>query len=163
VPLFAVRHTAGIGLFLATTIAAESQDPQASALTRGCFQLELGTWSHVFPSGMPEVHVPPDIIRFDTVEVTFPRSHPDDKHRLHPNVPSIAASRRPWDPSWMRTAPDSVRLVWTTGFSGVMLDLAVRGDSLFGVATARYDVVGPPVPRASVTGWRVECPSNLAR
>lgn len=150
-------------LFTASFLAAlaEAQDPQFGTLTRGCYRLQLGEWSDPFASGMPSLHIPPEIIRFDTTEVTFPRRAPSRRYQLHPNVAAIAASRRPWDPAWTRTAPDSVHLLWTTGFSGVMLDLAVRGDSLFGRATARYDVVGPPVPRAQVIGWRVACPPTL--
>ena len=155
---------ASFALLLAASLLsalAEAQDPQFGTLTRGCFRLHLGEWSHPFASGVPTLHIPPEIIRFDTTEVTFPRRAPSGRYQLRPNVAAIAASRRPWDPAWTRTAPDSVQLLWTTGFSGVMLNLAVRGDSLFGLATARYDVVGPPVPRAQVTGWRVACPPEL--
>lgn len=131
------------------------------SLSGDCYQLRLGEWSHAFSSGWPEVHIPPEIIRFESTEVIFPRRRAGGSYQLRPNVAAIAATRRPWDPSWTRTAPDSVRLVWTTGFSGVILDLEVRSDSLFGMATARYDVVGPAVPRANVTGWRISCPPNL--
>jgi hypothetical protein len=112
---------------------------------------------------MPSLHVPPEIVRFDAAEVSFPRTRSPVRYRIHPNIPAIEASRRPWDPGWMLSSPDSVRVNWTTGFAGVQLDLAVHADSLLGLATARYDVAGLPVPRARVVGWRIECPPQLER
>lgn len=163
-PLISHLRPTRVGLLLAASLAsavAEAQDARFRNLPHRCYQLRLGEWSHAFSSGWPEVHIPPEVIRFDTAEVTFPRSIPDGFYKLRPNVAAISATRRPWDPSWTRSASDSLRLLWTTGFSGVMLDLEMRDDSLFGMATARYDVVGPPLPRARVTGWRVSCPPNL--
>ena len=141
--------------------AAQAQAPAFDTVTRGCYRLLLGDWSHPSRSGMPSLHIPPEVVRFDTTEATFPRTRSLRRYRIHPNIPAIEASRRPWDPAWVPRGADSVQVNWTTGFVGVQLDLAVRGDSLFGIATARYDVAGL-LPRASVLGWRVECPLNLA-
>ena len=154
------------GVLLSTSLALAAPHAQESAfdtVTRGCYQLLLSEWSYPFQSGMPSAHVPPKFVRFDTAEVSFPRMRTPLRYWIHPNIPAIEASRRPWDPGWMLSGPDSVRANWTMGFVGVQLDLAVRGDSLLGLATARHDVVGPPVPRAKVVGWRIECPPHLER
>ena len=154
------------GVLLSTSLAfavAHAQETTFDAVTRGCYQLRLSEWSHPFQSDMPALHVPPEIVRFDTAEVSFPRTRSPVRYRIHPNVPAIEASRRPWDPGWMLSSLDSVRVNWTTGFAGVQLDLDVRGDSLFGLATARYDVAGLPIPRARVVGWRIACPPQLER
>ena len=154
------------GVLLSTSLplaASHAQESAFDTVTRGCYQLRLSEWSHPFQSGMPSLHVPPEIVRFDTAEVSFPRTRSPVRYRIHPNVPAIEASRRPWDPGWMLSSPDSVRVNWTTGFAGVQLDLNVRGDSLLGLATARYDVAGLPIPRATVVGWRIQCPPQFER
>lgn len=140
--------------------AAQAQAPAFDTVTRGCYRLLLGEWSHPSQSGMPSLHVPPEVVRFDTAEASFPRTPSLRRYRIYPSIPAIEASRRPWDPAWMLRGADSLQVNWTTGFAGVQLDLHVRGDSLFGLATARYDVAGL-LPRASVVGWRVRCPLNL--
>jgi hypothetical protein len=63
--------------------------------------------------------------------------------------------------SWALAPNDSIRLFWSTGFVGVTLGLAVRGDSLVGIATAFHDahITGePPDPFASVVAKRTACP-----
>jgi hypothetical protein len=154
------------GVLLSTILALAAPHAQESAfdtVSRGCYRLLLSEWSYPFQSGMPSLHVPPEFVRFDTAEVSFPRTRSPVRYWIHPNIPAIEASRRPWDPAWMLSSPDSVRVNWTTGFAGVQLDLAVRGDSLFGLATARYDVAGLPIPWAKVVGGRIECPPHLER
>jgi hypothetical protein len=56
---------------------------------------------------------------------------------------------------------DSVRVVFSNGFSGIVLTFTQSADSLSGNAYVEYDVVGPtPPPRIPLAGSRVACPSS---
>jgi hypothetical protein len=62
----------------------------------------------------------------------------------------------------MRTAVagDSVRVVFSNGFSGIVLTFAEGAGSLAGSAYFASDVVGPtPPPRTPFTGSRIPCPA----
>ena len=141
-------------VFLACGSAADgSGSPSAPRLERSpCYALELGPWSRPFPSGWAAIHIPPTIIRLDTSIVRR------GWMQLTPNIPAIAATRRHFEPAWRRLSEDSLVAFWSTGFSGVSLHVRQRGDSLTGHAQANYDVVGPEVPVARVTGRRTACP-----
>jgi hypothetical protein len=55
---------------------------------------------------------------------------------------------------------DSVRVVFSNGFSGIVLTFVESADSLAGNAYFASDVVGPtPPPRTPFTGSRAACPS----
>jgi len=141
-------------IFAACGSAADgSRSPSAPRLERSpCYALELGPWSHPFPSGWAAIHIPPAIIRLDTSIVRR------GWMQLTPNIPAIAAARRHREPAWRRLSEDSLHAVWSTGFSGVSLRVRQRGDSLTGQARADYDVGGPEVPVARLTGRRTACP-----
>ncbi len=60
---------------------------------------------------------------------------------------------------WKQVAPDSVRLAWGNGHSGVGLYLHIRGDSLVGSRAQSVDLVGDSgAPSRPVRGRRVPCP-----
>ena len=142
---------------------AFSQTPGQIVVDTGtCYRLTLGHWSHHFPSGWPAIHIPPEIVRFDAAPDSSRPTLPGYM-KLQPNIAAIDALRRHREPIWTQVGVDSLRLVWSTGFSGVMLELGIRGDSLTGIAVAMYDVKGPPVPKANVVGRRTTCPPSLAR
>ena len=68
---------------------------------------------------------------------------------------------RMWQHFWYPTAPDSVHLVWTNGFSGPVFALRVAGDSLTGrvwfTSDVETGVERPPEPARAV---RVACPAR---
>jgi hypothetical protein len=55
---------------------------------------------------------------------------------------------------------DSIRVIWSTGFTGVTLRLVVHGDSLVGVAATFHDNVTPREPTAPVVAVRSACPQG---
>lgn len=66
-------------------------------------------------------------------------------------------------PSWWRVRPpDSLEVIWSTGFAGVQLAFRVRGDSLVGRALAFADVRRQLQPSATVVATRRSCPEWLA-
>jgi hypothetical protein len=150
-----------LSLMLADGATIASAQSPAVADAPSCFQLKLGEWSAPFPSQAPAYHTPPDVVRLDTVRASW-SPQPGDYFRLQPNIEAIAARPRVTQPVWSRVSPDSVRLLWHSGFAGVRLDVVVEGDSLAGTATALHDIRGLPVPHSTVSGWRVACPAGLA-
>jgi hypothetical protein len=144
-----------VGLFLIAAPWANEvhgqtrQPPRAMA---GCYQATLGHWS----SPLHIDHwVPPSTFQLDTTVLSLwlPR---DTAWAVQPKL--VHRDRLP--ASWRYTAPDSVVISWSTGFSGVQLRLRVTGDTLRGEAITRDDkhIVGePPDPRAPVNAIRVPC------
>jgi len=62
---------------------------------------------------------------------------------------------------WHSIHPDSIRVIWTNGFVGVVLQLQVAADSLSGQAVAfsdAIDVDSPGWPTSSVVARRIACP-----
>ena len=118
----------------------------------GCYALEFGAWSRQLREPF---HLSiPDTIRLETVRGTsgFERS----RFVLRPRIPfgeSYAFGTH--------LLEDSIRLVWTTGFSAVVIRAASSGRSLTGTAEAGTDVVGPMHPTAEVIGVKVPCPASL--
>ena len=122
----------------------------------GCYALALGPWSgSPPPAGVPTIQTPPSRFRLDTAVDTRPSGRfAVQPARLGPG--RMAAS-------WALEPNDSLSLFWSTGFVGVSLRLAIRGDSLIGTATTFHDahLVGePPDPTASVVATRTACPSR---
>jgi hypothetical protein len=117
----------------------------------GCYALTLGRWSGALPTNSPEAHTPPSAFRLDTVPV-----RPGSRFAVEPDqlIPGRMAA------SWAPLPHDSISLFWSTGFIGVRLRLAARGDSLVGLATAFRDAHAPgdpPDPTAPVAAIRTPC------
>lgn len=112
-----------------------------------CYRLETGKWEP------PSYGTPPDEfhLRAETGTSKFERG----VRTVRPVIPSQG------DPSgfWQWISRDSVRVVWTDGFVGVVLRVRVSEDSLLeGTAKVFTDVVGgPPLPQTEVVGRRIEC------
>jgi hypothetical protein len=137
---------------------AEGAD--APALERrlvGCYRLELGAWSRPFPSGWPEVHEPPELVRLDAMEVD---EFGQRWHRLAPQLAVLEGRPRAFEPVWRLRDDGRVELRWSSGFSGVRLLLrAERTGTLRGEAVALYDVIveGEPIPTAQAVATRAPC------
>ena len=135
-------------------IGARAQQDSATAVHKiaGCYTLTLGRWSGPLPTSTTEAHTPPSRFRLDTVAVQHQRS----RFAVEPEqlVPGRMAA------SWAPLPHDSINLFWSTGYMGVNLRLAVRGDSLVGFARAFTDAhypLDPPPARAAVDAARTTC------
>ena len=151
------------GLAAASPLAAQPSDHVAT-LRRlaGCYQLTLGPWSR--PGLAPAVaaaQTPPARFRLDTVAVSRPSA---GGYAVEPMELLEGQGFRGRPAKWSPVGRDSVAIAWSTGFVGVALRLAVRGESLIGRARVFDDVQmagEPPDPEASVTAIRVRCESAL--
>lgn len=61
--------------------------------------------------------------------------------------------------SWTRVGPDSITIVWSNGFGGLVAQLRIDGDTLRGTATTFSDMkTGAPDPFTPVVVARIPCP-----
>ena len=129
-----------------------SGEPSALA---GCYELKLGRW---WPSGFGEDNVfatPPTKIQLLPVLGTEGFEKDRLLVRPFPNKPESVFFRRRYS-HWRIQGTDSVQLTWTTGFSGVVINLAGQGSELSGWAHPFWDF--PRFPRiAHVTAKRFAC------
>ena len=131
--------------------------PLSSLHSDSCYALAVGPWSGPFPSGWPEIHQPPD-----TFAITSHSSSWDHAYfEVRPGLPVLKGKGFAM---WKPISADSLTITWSSGFSGVSLAVVVHSDTLVGVATAFYDVIGPTEPQAPVKAARIACsgdrPSN---
>jgi hypothetical protein len=128
--------------------------PDVRALS-GCYVVTLGAWSGPLPpTGDALAHTPPMQFRLDTLTTSR-------RIGFVVQPTTLVASDRPLT-AWRPIAPDSVRIVWSTGFVGVALHLRVIRDSLIGLATTFHDYhpAGElPDPTARVVAVRSRCPT----
>lgn len=145
-------------LFTPLAIAsAQTRDMDGLARTiAGCYETRMGPWSGPLPAtGSTAAHTPPARFQLDTVAV---RSL-GGRFAVQPSR-LVDFARLP--AAWKPLGGDSVSIVWSTGFIGVGIRLAVEGDSLVGRALTFHDAhtLGEPAdPVASVVARRVPCPS----
>jgi hypothetical protein len=112
----------------------------------------LGSWDR--PPDQDRVLEPPEAIHLDTTVVdTRPgiliyRARPAlDIHRpgSHPGY---------WQ---LQAEGDSLYVFWTSGYTGIALELLPRGDGATGTAIAFHDNVTGPDPRARAELRRIAC------
>jgi hypothetical protein len=141
-------------LFFGLPPVVVGQERAAGAPLAGCYRIELSQWEPPLrhPDNAP-YHTPPMEFRLHatTGDGMFERD-------LMIARPLIPHGRTP-TAYWYRPRPDSLRVVWTDGVTGVQLDLATSSDALRGTATALTDIVGPPVSKAEVVVRRTPCAS----
>ena len=123
---------------------------QQSSLV-GCYRVRLGRWSR-----SPETSErPPATFRLDSAHV--PMGGGAEARRVEPDI--FPHYRGPW-PIWtVRASSDTIDVVWSTGFVGVVLGLAPKGDTLRGIAHMFTDVKDAlvPDPQASALAVRIDC------
>lgn len=122
-----------------------------------CFDLSLAPWQPNL--GLREDTIfstPPMNVRFSRVK-SFGFGSYDGRLSFRV-LPAKGASMSVHGPGFWTPirGADSVSIVWTTGFSGLTMDLAVTRDTLRGVAETFWDF---PRPRqtSQVTGIRTPC------
>src|SRR6476646_9761920 len=150
-----IGQTLALIAVIGSPVAARGQDVTLAMIRdrAGCYALTLGPWSRplLAAEGGATARTPPSRFRLDTVVV---QTRPSRRFAVQPAglLPSRLAA------SWALTPNDSMSMVSSTGFVGVILRLAIHGDSLVGIATAFQDAHTPgelPAPSASVIATRV--------
>jgi hypothetical protein len=119
-----------------------------------CYVLRTGGWKPPPGQRLHVTHPPPPIVHLDTQRVG--RDIERVTRRLAPHIPAL--TRGPLAPSWVRFAQDSLELVWSSGYEGVVVRLRERGDSVDGTARTFTDYGAQAL--APITGWRVPCPPD---
>jgi hypothetical protein len=132
--------------------AQKSAEPSVFA---GCYELGLGRW---WPSGFGEDNMfvtPPTKIQLLPILGTEGFEKDGLLVRPFPDKPESAFFRRRYS-YWRIQTTDTVQLIWTTGFSGVVINLVRRGRDLRGWAHPFWDF--PRFPRIMhVTAKRLPC------
>ena len=125
-----------------------------------CYKLVRAAWGSSLDHNGDSIFTNnPDIIRFTTIK------HVDRTPTTRPEMEVQAASGSgetidgpgTWRPISQR---DSLEIVWSNGYSGVVMQLAVRGDSLSGRAKTFWDFPRPS-DATPVHGIRVVCNASL--
>lgn len=81
-----------------------------------------------------------------------------------PALQDSTAEKRHALSNWRPLGRDSLALDWSDGHGGLRVRVAVRGDSLVGIASHFGDVLGGPPPRwFPIHGVRVTCPDSARR
>ena len=138
--------------FLAASAAALalacSADQAVLPLPLACFSLSLGTWTPDLPEALPPV---PAAIRLTDSAGTDGL----ESGRLQiAAIPAVAESYR-WS-WWEQRTADSIGVVFSTGFTGVSLRLARRGNDFEGSASAFFDFTAE-TPAATARLTRRSC------
>jgi hypothetical protein len=120
----------------------------------GCYELRLTQWSPALSLGDDRIFVTPP----SRVALTTTPDHTWVEHafRVTPEggaTPSIHKS------SYWTSDTHRVHIVWTTGFSGLTMDLEQRGLDLIGTAHTFWDF-DRPRQTSHVVATRVPCESK---
>lgn len=103
------------------------QDPE----WLGCYQVDRAGWDWA------REHE--DSTQFQTPEVLqllpTPRTYGPPGFEVRPSIMSYQSA----DGGWEAVAPDSLSILWSNGFTGILMKLGRAGDSLVGTATAFTD------------------------
>jgi len=116
-----------------------------------CYALRTGDWTPPPGQKLDVTHAPPPVVQLDTQQVEH--GVEQKRYRLGPDIPALG--QRGLVPSWARLAPDSLQLLWSSGYEGVFVTVAVREDSISGSARAFTDYGSQAL--APVNGWRIPC------
>ncbi|HSM08461.1 MAG TPA: hypothetical protein VLA33_05530 [Gemmatimonadota bacterium] len=144
----------GWALALALCAACAARQDVAEGI-EGCYALELGEWNPPRQAVDEPFQTPPAV--FELLDSLGTESFEEGQRLVRPKIEP--GDFRGGSASWRWLSEDSVRVVWTTGFVMVDLELEVLGDRLEGVATARTDAVVPGAawPTTSATATRKIC------
>ncbi len=143
-------------LLLSFLVACTSDQHGATSGMRSdawprCYTLRTGDWTPPSGQKLDVTHAPPLVVQLDTLQVEH--GVEQKRYRLGPDIPALGP--RGLAPSWARVAPDSLQLLWSSGYEGVFVTLAVRGDSVSGGARTFTDYGSQAL--APVNGWRIAC------
>jgi hypothetical protein len=118
----------------------------------GCYELTVSEWNR--PLGGDEgFHTIPTSIRLDTVPAL------QGGRVVAPDISYPMGRSMRGLPRW-EILGDTVRIVWSNGFSPTIIRLTEKGQDLSGWAEATSDAIPagkPNWPRAKVVARRMEC------
>jgi len=126
-------------------------------LANGCYRLQLAKWEPTMDIGEDTIFsTPPSVVFFSRLKNEwFASGRGNVSYRILPTNGAHLTVHGPgyWTPA---ARVDSVSIVWTTGFSGLTMSLAVTPDTLSGSAQTFWDF-GRTRQTARVLGVRVAC------
>lgn len=134
-------------------VEAPAPLPEAALELAGCYEVELGEWQNP-DRDLPYYRIAPDI-RLDTVRWEGRSGVVADVWTLHP----LQGVRPRETANWSFLAGgDSVRLYWSTGFTGARVAAAVEDERLVGRLTGFTDnLTGEPDPSRSFVATPTPC------
>lgn len=146
------------------SVAAKQTSPQGPSeqekqsvkpeTVHGCYELTLSKWRPTVQLGEEDAReiTPPSSIQL--ISELGTQGWEANRYVVKP-APGVAASVHRGS-YWLPKGPHSIEIVWTTGFSGLVMGLRVEGDELLGKAKSFWDF-----PRkkqtADVVARKVEC------
>lgn len=134
-------------LFTAVAFACSAGDATAP-VRLACFNVSLGAWAPDLPEPLPPL---PTMIRLtDSLGVDGLES---GRKQVLPVPAENSSYRWAW---WEQSSRDSLRVVFSTGFTGVTLLLARWGDDFEGAAAAFFDFTSD-TPSATARLTRTDC------
>jgi hypothetical protein len=141
-----------VGLALCAACAARQDVAEG---IEGCYALELGEWNPPRQPGDEPFQTPPAV--FELLDSLGTEAFEEGQRLVRPRIEP--GDFRGGNASWRWLGEDSIRVVWTTGFVMVDLELGLGTGRLEGVATARTDAVVPGAawPTTSATATRTTC------
>ncbi len=144
---------------LALAPPASGQDRMPAETT--CFDIRLGEWNGTEPVRHDSLRytVPPRILIRAVGDTTESPSSGSQVRGI--TVPADGLSTPHSRRGWQALSPDSARLFWTDGFTGVEARVAVLDSGLVGKARTVSDAGGSPFVSATIEGTRVHCDSPL--
>lgn len=137
---------------LAPTISGAQSGALNYQLVSGCYVLVVNDWDRSL-QGDSAYHTFPKMVSLDTA----PASR--GGRVLAPDISYPRPHRFPGVPRW-EILGDTVRLLWSNGFTPTLVWLRRVNDRLEGYAEAQSDAIPagePKWPRATVTAYRTKC------
>jgi hypothetical protein len=134
------------GLALAAPISCLADD------VAGCYELRLSKWSPVISLGEDEKFITPPkrIALTTTIDNTWGDEHTFRVTPTNGAAPSVHRA------AYWRSDARGVHITWTNGFSGLTMDLEVRGSDLVGIAHTVWDF-SRPGQTSQVVAIRISC------
>jgi len=138
-----------LGISLAASTLCNARD------VAGCYELTLSQWEPAISLGEDAVFISPPA----RIELTKTPDHTWDEHGLKV-TPASGVSPSIHKSAYWTDNGHRIHIVWTTGFSGLTMDLQVRGSNLEGKAQTFWDF---PRPRQTshVVATKIACESKI--
>jgi hypothetical protein len=147
--MFALRRLTIVRLLFAAIAFSCSSEDAVTPIPLACFAVSLGTWAPALPEPLPPV--PATIRLTDSLGV-------DGLESGRMQVMAVPAESESYRWAWWdRRGGDSLRVVFSTGFTGVTLHLTRRGSDFEGSAAAFFDFTYES-PEATARLTRTDCP-----
>jgi hypothetical protein len=129
------RVTCAAAVLFAATSSARAQDNSPPVDAFACYQVVLGKWEPTLELREDSIFVIPPMrieLKRELGSSAF------EKHGwLVRPAPGVPASVHRF--SYFRLVGDSLSLVWTTGFSGLTMKVAIASDTMHGQAHSFWD------------------------